>query len=271
MPSFYAHYRLGKQVLPGLPGDVFQCVRRFRPLFDMGLQGPDFFFYYNPVVKTAVGNLGDQFHRQSGQEFFTRACAKADTEAGKAYLYGLLGHYCLDSTAHPFVNKMDETGQARHVALESEFDRYLMELDGLPDPHAQDLSAHAKLTRGECVTVAAFFPPVTPQNVNQSVHFMAFALRFLSGKNRKRVRSLLNRVKPSLCDSLIPEAPVEAYARMDSELLARFNRAVRRYPALLAQLTAHMDGGEPLGEDFGPNFEGTVPGEPDKTEKEGRS
>lgn len=261
MPSFYAHYRFGKQVLPGLPGDAFQCIRRFRPLFDVGLQGPDFFFYYNPVVKTNVGSLGGVFHGQSGREFFTRACAKADSEAGRAYLYGLLGHYCLDATAHPFVDKMDSEGQARHVALESEFDRFLMAMDGLPDPHAQDLSGHAKLTRGECVTVAAFFPPATPQNVHQSVRFMSAALRFLSGKNRKRTRFLLNRVKPSLCDSLVPESPVEEYARMDSELLARFNRAAKAYPDLLAQLTAHMERGDPLGEAFAPNFEGVVQGE----------
>ncbi|MGN1025591.1 MAG: zinc dependent phospholipase C family protein [Faecousia sp.] len=256
MPAFYAHYRFGKQILSGLPTDVHQCIQRFRRLYDMGLQGPDFFFYYNPIMKTNVGNLGGAFHSQSGQEFFTRACTQANSEAARAYLYGLLGHYCLDSACHPFVDKMDADGEARHVALESEFDRYLMEKDGLVPPHTQDLSPHAKLTRGECVTVADFFLPATPSNVNRSVHFMAFSLRFLSGKNRKRVRSLLNSIKPSLCDSLIPEAPVESYARMDSELLARFNRAAKHYPVLLEQLTAHIRSGEPLGEDFALNFEG---------------
>lgn len=256
MPAVYAHYRFGKQVLPELPADVRQCVQRFRRLYDMGLQGPDFFFYYNPVMKTAVGNLGAAFHSQPGQEFFTRACAQAKSEAARAYLYGLLGHYCLDSACHPFVDKTVADGAARHVALESEFDRFLMEKDGLTSPHTQDLSIHTGLTRGECVTVAAFFPPATPSNVNRSVHFMAFSLRFLSGKNRKRVRSLLNRIHPGLCDSLIPEAPVTDYARMDSELLARFNRAAKRYPEALEQLTAHIRGGEPLGEAFAPNFEG---------------
>ena len=256
MPAFYAHYRFGKQILSGLSPDVHQCIQRFQRLFDIGLQGPDFFFYYNPIMKTTVGSLGGTFHSQSGQEFFTRAAAQANSEAARAYLYGLLGHYCLDSTCHPFVDKMDADGKARHVALESEFDRYLMEKDGLASPHTQDLSSHAKLTRGECVTVADFFPPAAPSHVNQSVHFMAFSLRFLSGKNRKWVRSLLNKIKPSLCDSLIPEAPVEDYARMDSELLARFNRAAKQYPVLLEQLTAHIHTGEPLGEDFALNFEG---------------
>jgi len=254
MPSNYAHYRFGKLLYPELPADVRQCVQRFRRLYDMGLQGPDFFFYYNPFMKTAVGSLGGQFHSQTGQEFFTRVCAQANSEAARAYLYGLLGHYCLDSACHPFVESKVASGEARHVALESEFDRYLLEKDGLVPPHIQDMSPRIKLTRGECVTVAGFYPPATPNNVNQSVHFMAFALRFLSGKNRKRVRRLLNRLGPSLCDSLIPEEPVEDYARMDSELLARYNRALKHYLELLEQLKAHMANGDPLGEDFSVTF-----------------
>lgn len=254
MPASYAHYRFGKLLIPDLPADVRQCVHRFRRLYDMGLQGPDFFFYYNPLMKTSVGSLGGQFHSQTGQEFFTRACGQVSSEAARAYLYGLLGHYCLDSACHPFVESKVASGEAGHVALESEFDRYLMEKDGLVPPHTQDISPHIKLTRGECVTVAGFYPPATPANVNQSVHFMAFALRFLSSKNRKRVRRLLTRIKPSLCDSLIPERPVEAFARMDSELLARYNRALKHYLLLLEQLTAHMRTGEPLGEDFEVTF-----------------
>ena len=254
MPASYAHYRFGKQVLAQLPADAQQCIHRFRRLFDMGLQGPDFFFYYNPVMKTATGALGGKFHGQSGREFFTRAAAAATSEAARAYLYGLLGHYCLDSRCHPFVNRVVSEGQARHVALESEFDRYLMERDGLPAPHAQDMSPHIRLTRGECVTVAAFFPPATPQAVNRGVKNMALCLRFLAGKNRRRVRRLLNLVDRRLCDSLVPEEPVAEYARMDSELLARFHHAVRDYGELFAQLQRHMDGGQALGEAFEPSF-----------------
>lgn len=220
----------------------------------MGLQGPDFFFYYNPLIKTAVGSLGGQFHNQTGQEFFTRVCAQADSEAARAYLCGLLGHYCLDSACHSFVESKVANGEARHVALESEFDRYLMDMDGLRPPHVQDFSGRVKLTRGECVTVAGFYPPATPSNVNQSVRHMAFALRFLAGKNRRRVRRILNRIKPSLCDSLIPEEPVGAFARMDSELLARFNRAIKQYPRMLEQVESHMRTGEPLGDDFTASF-----------------
>ena len=255
MPAFYAHYRFGKQLLPGLPADVKQCIHRFRRLYDMGLQGPDLFFYYNPVMKTAPGDLGGMFHSQSGQAFFARVCAQADTEAARAYLYGLLGHYCLDSACHDFVGKMEAQGKARHIQLESEFDRYLMAADGIEQPHTRNHNDKIRLTRGECVTVAGFYPPATPGQVNRSQKMMRLCFRILAGKNRPRIRKILGSIDPKLCDSLIPEAPVEGFERMDSELLARFNRAQKRYPVLLEQLTAHMTRGEALSEDFAPSFD----------------
>jgi len=254
MPASYAHYRFGKQLLPALPADARQCIQRFRRMYDMGLHGPDIFFFYNPLMKNPVGELSGKFHSQTGRDFFPAACAQAGTEAAKAYLYGLLAHYCLDSVCHPFVQQKLNGGEATHTALESEFDRYLLALDGVKAPQDHDLSPKLKLTRGECMSVAAFYPGATGGNVNLSVKNMARLHKFSTGKNRSRMESLLKKLKPALCEGLIPVEPVEAFARMDSELLARYNRAVRLYPVLLEQLQAHMRIGEPLGEDFAADF-----------------
>ncbi len=254
MPSQYAHYRFGKQAFQSLPQEAKQCIQRFRRLYEMGQQGPDIFFYFNPLWKTAAGELGHSFHTQTGQEFFTQACAQATSEAARAYLFGVLGHYCLDSLSHPFVNRVVSSGEAGHVPLEKEFDRYLMATDKLPQPHTQDLSDRIKLTRGECVTVASMYAPATAGNVHQSVRFMAFALRFLSHKDREKREKLLRRINPKLVEHMIPDEPVEEFARMDSELLVRYKWAMEKYPDMVSQLIAHMNGGEPLGEDFSGTF-----------------
>ena len=256
MPASYAHYRFGKLLLKEMPADARQCIQRFRRMYDMGLHGPDIFFYANPFLRNAVGKLGKEYHLQSGQTLFSRVCAQAVMEPARAYLYGLLAHYCLDCACHPFVNKMDKLGEAEHILLEAEFDRYLMVLDGITEPHRHDFTRHMKLTRGECMTVAEFYPPATGANVHGSVRFMAFALRFLAGKNREKREKLLQKVKPSLCRFFIPEEPVTAWSRMDSELLARFNRALKAYPEMLSRLEAHRKSGEPLGEAFDPTFSG---------------
>lgn len=254
MPASYAHYRFGREILPLLPEDARQCIRRFRRMYDMGLQGPDIFFFYNPLMKTAVGELSGKFHRMTGAEFFPAACAQANTEAAQAYLYGLLAHYCLDSVSHPFVRQMVEKGETTHTLLESEFDRYLMAMDGIDDPAGYDLSPKLKLTRGECMTVAAFYPGSTGGNVSLSVKNMALMHRSGASKNRARTERWLKRLKPSLLEGLIPTEPPEGYTRMDSGLLVRFNQAMKQYGAMLHQLRAHMDAGEVLGEAFQADF-----------------
>lgn len=254
MPANYAHYRFGKQVLPELPQNVQRSIQRFRRLYDVGLHGPDLFFFHNPFLPTQTGELGHQFHMLSGRDFFTRACAQATSEGARVYLYGVLCHYLLDAACHPFINKIEETGQARHVALESEFDRYLLEADGKMPVHSWDHGKHIRLTRGECVTVAGFYPPATAGHVSWCVRFMAFSQRFLTRKNRAQTEKILRLLKKSLLDTMIPTEPVDAFARLDSELLLRYNRCLKLYPRYLQQLQAHLDSGQPLGEDFDPIF-----------------
>ncbi len=255
MPASYAHYRFGRLALPELDPQARQCIQRFRRMYDMGLQGPDFFFYCNPFLKTAVGDLGNQFHSQSGAAFFTRACAAADSEAARAYLYGLLGHYCLDSVCHPYVEQLDKIGEAPHVALESELERYLMALDKIPSPHTWDRSKKLRLTRGECMSAAAFYPPATGAQVSRGVKRMAFCVRFLSNPRRAQTQKLLNAINPSLCQHLVPENQVEDMAVYIRELKDLYDQALTEYPGKLQQLLNHLRTGEALGADFDAAFD----------------
>ena len=252
MPASYAHYRFGKRLLPSLPADVRQTIQRFRRMYDMGLQGPDFFFYYNVLMKTATGDLGKTFHRQTGQEFFTVAGKAAASDAAKAYLYGLLGHYCLDSTCHPFVNQLDKIGEARHVPLESELERFLLALDKEPSPEAYDVSKHIRITRGECMTVAEFFPGVSGGQVFWSIRSMAIAKKFLA--NPKRQKSPLRDKISGLYDQMIPAEENPDWVPYIRELNDLYEQALERYPQLLSQLTAHLETGEALDESFAPCF-----------------
>ena len=254
MPASYAHYRFGREILPLLPEDVRQCIRRFRRMFDMGLQGPDIFFFWNPLMNTAAGELRDKFHRMTGTDFFPAACAQANTEAAQAYLYGLLAHYCLDSRSHPFVRQVVEKGPLSHPLLEAEFDRYLMAMDGIGEPSVYDLSPKLKLTRGECMTVAAFYPGAAGGMVSLSVKNMALMHRFGAGKNRARTQKLLKKLKPGLPERLIPAESPEDCTRIDSALLVCFQQAMKQYVPMLQQLREHMQTGTVLGEDFRPDF-----------------
>lgn len=254
MPASYAHYRFGKLLLPALPADVRQCIQRFRRMYDAGLQGPDFFFYFSPFWHTATGDLGKIFHRQTGQEFFSTACKAASSEAARAYLYGLLGHYCLDAACHPFVNRLEEIGEAKHIPLESELERFLLVKDGEPNPHTFDTGKFLKLTRGECMTVAEFYPGSTGAKVSQGIRFMALFLRLLAHPNRQLQEKVLTKTYPGLLDHRIPTETSEALAPYLSELNDLFQKALERYPSLLEEITAHLQTGESLSEAFSPTF-----------------
>ena len=251
MPASYAHYRFGKQLLPALPSDVRQTIQRFRRMYDMGLQGPDFFFYYNIFMKTSTGQLGSTFHHQSGREFFPVACKAADSDAAKAYLYGLLGHYCLDSTCHPFVNRLAAIGEAAHVPLESEFERFLLVLDREPSPQTYDMSKYLKLTRGECMTVSAFYPGSTGSKVSRGIHAMAFFIRVLAHPRNGR---FLLKYLPGLWQHSIPAGEDPDLAPYMGELRDLYGQALEKYPVLLQEITAHLQTGEPFTEAFAPDF-----------------
>jgi len=254
MPGNYAHQRFGRQILSAMPAEARQCVQRFRRMYDMGLHGPDIFFYYNPYVKTAAGALGKTYHRKTGREFFPAACAAARSEAARAYLYGLLAHYCLDSCCHPYVRSIAQIGEASHVGLETEFDRFLLALDKEPSPETYDTGKRLKLTRGECMTVAEFYPPATGGQVSVSVSSLRFSTKFLSSPNWHWREAVLKRIKPVLLEYRVPERENPELAPYIAELKTLYDAAVENYPRLLTRITDYMGAGEPLGEEFDPDF-----------------
>lgn len=251
MPANYAHHRFGKQVRKAMPADARQCIQRFRRMFDAGLQGPDIFFYFNPYWKTSVGELGRRFHVMTGAEFFSAAVKAASSEAAMAYFYGLLGHYCLDSRCHPFVNQLDAAGEAKHVVLEAEFDRYLLTEDGEAHPETFDMSKKWKLTRGECMTVADFYPGTTGGQIHRSIRGMAHWVRFLANPRWEKPMRKLGLRFP---DHMIPAKENEELTLYVSELKVCYDEALEAYPKMLESLLAHMETGEPLGGDFDPIF-----------------
>ena len=250
MPASYAHYRFGKEVLPLLPGDVRQCIRRFRRMYDLGLNGPDFLFYFYPFLKTATRAMGHEFHMQSGLEFFTHACSVATSEAARAYLYGLLGHYCLDRACHPYIDQLTQIGEVRHIPLESAFERHLLELDKHPSPHTFEMSKRMKPTRGECMTIAEFFPGASGGTVSVSFRSMGYYGKILANPAKAGLVKFFTKFFPTYPDHKIPEEIPEDQLLYLGELHSLYNEAVGEYPALLSQITAAMKEGTPLGGDF---------------------
>ncbi len=261
MPSTYAHYRFGVQMLSGMPGDVRRTVQRFRQLFDMGLHGPDIFFFSSPLLPGGARTLGSKFHSQTGEEFFTRVCRGLrlePSEAADAYLYGLLCHYCLDSVCHPYIRETADRGEVTHHRLETEFERLLLEKDGKVPACSQDLSQHIRLTSGECDTVARFYPGVTRNTVRESVASMGFYVKLLAapeGMRRSLLRKGMGVMGKRLPDFLMEEKPNTLCQPYLPGLTECWEKAAENFPEMLSVLQAHMTYGADLGEDFREKFD----------------
>ena len=149
MPSTYAHYRLGQQVRQALSGPQREAVEAWPALYLIGLHGPDILFYYHPLSSHPVKAVGHLLHGRPGRGFFRHACQvireSQRPEAALAYAYGVLNHFALDMTCHPYVNGTAAAGDLTHTKIEVEFDRSLMVADRL-DPVTYDQTGHIQAT-----------------------------------------------------------------------------------------------------------------------------
>lgn len=258
MPATYAHYRFGAQMLGSMPADLSRTAKRHRRLFDVGLHGPDLFFYYHPAFNTRVGKLGSKFHKQTGREFFTRVCRSLrlePSEAGQAYLYGVLCHYALDTQCHPLVETVSAEAGVSHTCLETEFDRFLLELDNKPG--RMSLTKHLHLTRPECAVVSRFYPSTEPGHIREGLSGMVRvrkALELPDGRLRDVVSKTVSLGSDVFRDMMEDTQSNPVRGEWNRLLLERYQQSARIFPELLLRLAAHLAYNAPLVEGFDPIF-----------------
>ena len=257
MPTTYAHYRFGAEMLRLMPADIRGTAKRYRRLFDAGLYGPDLFFYYRPMVSVRIRRLGHKFHMQTGREFFAKACRTLRLEPGEegyAYLYGVLCHYTLDAQCHPLVAQAEREGFVRHMQIETEFDRFLMGRDGVTETHLEDTMV---LNPWSGETVARFYPGTDKAIVLESLRSMARIRRILDrppGAVGKTLVKTMALGSETFRDMIPGQASDTACGHWNELLLERYRQAAEMFPDMLLRLTAHLTYNAPLGEKFDPVF-----------------
>lgn len=260
MPTTYAHYRFGCDVLETLPAEARKIIENNRTLFDFGVHGPDLLFYYMPLGKNHVNQTGYRSHERTGRDFFTQAAQTVSSaenrEAALAYLYGVLCHFTLDRECHPYVGRKEKTGVS-HSAIEASFDRYLMEKDGL-DPVKHKVTRHLRPSPDSARVIAPFYAPLKKEEVYQAERSMRFYLNLLvaSGVKRKALLSGMGLAgKPSMGDMFVPLHQNLACADSDEILFAHYQSALTLYGSLFSQLNAFLAGDQDaLGAGFDHTF-----------------
>ncbi len=194
MPSTYAHYVLGRDLLRRYSDDVRSVLRNNLKIYQIGLHGPDILFYYKPLTKNPIRKLGSDLHDRPACEFFKNAVSvanSAETEAERnrrlAYALGFVGHFALDSMCHGYVEKKLSVSGVTHTEIEVEFDRYLMVNDGL-NPITHHLTGHIHPTDENARIFSLFYDGVSQKEAKTAIRsFVTYNGLLVAPNDAKRL------------------------------------------------------------------------------------
>ncbi len=220
MPSTYAHYRFGLEVLYTLPEHLKKTIEPYQELFHIGLHGPDILFYYKPLSLNRVNQTGFGMHEEPAIRFFQNSgeVIVQQKEPGPylAYIYGFLCHFALDSECHGYIDEKIEESRISHTEIEVEFDRDLMCEDGFY-PITHPLTDHILPKTEYADIIAPFFDGITRDQILKALksmksynklliaphrmkRYFIYALLAVSG-NYKEMHGLIVNYKPNpKCD-----------------------------------------------------------------------
>ncbi len=223
MPGFTTHYILGTKAYNDLPNNQLKYViAKYRWLYQLGLQGPDMFFYNIPILRHRdYRNVGSYMHEHHISDFFecyirnlNEIKSRQQREEGLAYLCGYLCHYIGDSICHPYVygrigyDAKHPTNQShgRHAALENDIDALLLMKYKKKKPSQFNQAATICLNGMETQFICGFlsrcinetyYPitynnnfQVTPAMVHRSIIAMRFGVRTLADPSGKKKNSI---------------------------------------------------------------------------------
>ena len=214
MPGLITHYIAGQSALKSIPREIRDYIASMAPLFNLGTQGPDIFYYsIADYVTKRIKALGTQMHDKDLGLFF--ACI-ADvlknhkSPSGRrmvfAYAAGFLTHYAVDVHAHPYVYSQTHDpaapklkGAACHYHFETSMDVLMLGHFYNRRPADYQLWQLISPDKLHLRTAAAAVSPairqvynrdINPWDVYRAMEQMAFLSKCLQSKRGIRKRLL---------------------------------------------------------------------------------
>ena len=183
MPALYAHDRFGRKVLEQLDGELFDIISKYYTQFQIGLQGPDIFFFYKAYSSNRVTKYGYQLHFLSAAPFLQHAVdvihEKGRDSREYAYLLGFLCHFVLDSECHPYVEEMMQKTRVGHLEIEEEFEKMLLRKDG-KNPLAYPLCELVPTDNVTAKSIYLFYEHMDPPTIKTALQYLKFIKWFFT-------------------------------------------------------------------------------------------
>ena len=271
MPSTYAHYIFGQQIRGRLSGYERKVIDKYPELFNIGLHGPDILFYYRPLGKNKVNQLGSRIHNESGAKFFVHAAQALHThdqyEKHLAYVYGVLCHFALDEICHGYVEQaVKETGLA-HIAVEGELDRKLMIMNG-ENPVSRRLTGHIVPSMKNAIIIKDFYRGITAKEVKKALNGMVFYDRILVCPSKIKRMALYAALKVAglyydFHGFIIKYHENESCREQIRRLLHLYEKAVPLADKLICEYKPFLEGSATLDSVYAYTFGSQFPGKED--------
>ncbi len=261
MPTTYAHYTFGQEVLKVLDDDIKMCIDKNMDLFNIGLHGPDILFYYKPLKSNEISKIGHNLHNLSAKGFFDNArkvinnCS--DNEAACAYICGFICHFMLDTQCHPYI-RQKESDKLTHGTIETEFDRMLMIKNNL-NPVSFKPTFHIHPSFGNAEIISGFFDEVSKEDVLKALKSMKFYLNLLAAPGFIKRNLIIAGLKASgnydgMIGLIMNYEPAEECKDINEKLFELYNEGIGITADLVKEYLKGIKINEKLNERFNRNF-----------------
>lgn len=259
MPTTYAHWRFGQDCIDLMSEDLKKIVNNNREIYDIGVHGPDIFFY--DLKHHDVSSYGDLLHTKPVREFFTESrkvyLSHEEKEMMLSYLLGFLSHFTLDSQCHSYVERKKEVSNVSHNKIEAEWDVHVMKLDN-KKVNKVDRSASLKPNKKIAEVLANFFPfdEKTMLGTTKGQNFLIGVLNYRTQLRYKTLFWLCKKLNLNdYADLLLYPEELETCADSNLRLDKLRENARSIYPELLKSFMEFMNEDKPLPEYFNHHFE----------------
>ncbi len=180
MPAISAHYYFGQEVYEQLPNKIKNVIDKSKDAFDLGLQGPDIFFYYRPYKKNIVEKYGENLHKEQAFGLVEKTVKLLKDKSNKyifSYLLGFSCHFILDSSCHSLINKL-APNTIEHLQIEAELDRIILGEQGFA---GESVKRWKLIPTGEKISEALeqVYPPRSKAEIDAAIRSMVFYSRLL--------------------------------------------------------------------------------------------
>ena len=263
MPSVYAHYKFGRDMIPLLPEELRTFVLKYRELYDLGLQGPDLLFFYHPITHNYVNRLGNAIHDWTGRRYFESTLrilrGTRHKEASLAYLMGAICHYALDSVCHAYIEECVHTKNLKHTVMEGSFDRLLILEDHHPYNHL--VSVYLRVTRAESSLISRFYGRTTGRQLYRSIRTMQIlndGLRLPDNLLKKSIFLFLRLIGKydTISGMVITKAADPHFTETDRKLRELYNDSIPFALDLIQEYIDALNHHTHLGRNFQTTFMG---------------